>query len=562
MRENHAFWKSIALLFHPLSLLAMLLLLLNDHLFRLYWPSWWTGKLGDFAWLFFFPFAVAVMLSLLVPKRITHQARWVGLLAFGLVGIAFTLGKTLPGFHSLLVRWMEAGYGFPVSLRRDPTDLVALLSLAGSGWMWLRVPIPSSPPRRPACLLLPLAMLLTVANSAQPDPGVSCLIFSQDKLLACSAYECYSSSDGGHTWLPADFALRSGCPSGWNQTPEAGQVSDPLNPSIQYRYTPGGNIERSADGGQSWPVDDYLQPPTQAERMYYIKTHQGNASLSEVPLAALADPSSGNIFFAMGHEGVLVRHPDGSYTWEMVGVYGHVDQVPWRAVPALLTGEVLLAVLFGALGLITLAQRWHGSWIRLALGFLAWFGWSTILFVIPPALQEGPYGSLIAYFAISALAIMVLPLMLDAFFLAGTLSRKLLPFFLLVLVGGGSLFLFPYILWAYNILPNYYLAVVFAVLLGGGFLYTLYRRLGKLELNLGDLRLLYRNPAMRASDVLYLLGMGLVVVGIVLTGLFVVQILPAIGPFAIFIGVLLVVMSALTRRKAILEGRQNPPQED
>jgi hypothetical protein len=38
----------------------MAVLLLNDHLFRIHWPGWWTGKLGDFAWLFFFPFALAL----------------------------------------------------------------------------------------------------------------------------------------------------------------------------------------------------------------------------------------------------------------------------------------------------------------------------------------------------------------------------------------------------------------------------------------------------------------------------------------------------------------------
>jgi hypothetical protein len=29
-------------------------LLINDHLLREFWPSWWTGKIGDFAWLLFF----------------------------------------------------------------------------------------------------------------------------------------------------------------------------------------------------------------------------------------------------------------------------------------------------------------------------------------------------------------------------------------------------------------------------------------------------------------------------------------------------------------------------
>jgi hypothetical protein len=99
MTENLALKKALACISHPLSIGAVLLLVLNDHLLRHFWPSWWTGKLGDFAWLFFFPFITAAFLAWLLPARFRAHPQWVGGLAFTLVGLILFLAKTLPGFH-------------------------------------------------------------------------------------------------------------------------------------------------------------------------------------------------------------------------------------------------------------------------------------------------------------------------------------------------------------------------------------------------------------------------------------------------------------------------------
>lgn len=40
---------------HPITLAAVALLILNDHVFKAQWPSWWTGKLSDVAGLAMFP---------------------------------------------------------------------------------------------------------------------------------------------------------------------------------------------------------------------------------------------------------------------------------------------------------------------------------------------------------------------------------------------------------------------------------------------------------------------------------------------------------------------------
>ena len=82
--NNASFWKALHLLSHPASLIALSVLLLNDHLLRRIWPSWFTGKIGDFAWLFFAPFAAAAFLSWMVPLRGARRDKAVTVLAFGL----------------------------------------------------------------------------------------------------------------------------------------------------------------------------------------------------------------------------------------------------------------------------------------------------------------------------------------------------------------------------------------------------------------------------------------------------------------------------------------------
>ena len=142
--RNEALEKALFLLSRPASLGAMAVLLLNDHLLRRLWPSWWTGKLGDFAWLYFIPFAAAALLALLLPRRLGRREDLVGWLALGTIGGVFALAKTLPVFHAWLVPSIEALLGFPVGWQRDPTDLIALVSLAAAWVTWQRTlrPLP------------------------------------------------------------------------------------------------------------------------------------------------------------------------------------------------------------------------------------------------------------------------------------------------------------------------------------------------------------------------------------------------------------------------------------
>ena len=78
---------------HPLSLLSIFLLLVNDHILKMLFPSWITGKLSDLMGLFFFPFIITGFLSVILP-RLRHQPSVIGFLGFSSVIAWFILFKT------------------------------------------------------------------------------------------------------------------------------------------------------------------------------------------------------------------------------------------------------------------------------------------------------------------------------------------------------------------------------------------------------------------------------------------------------------------------------------
>jgi hypothetical protein len=205
--SNPVFWKAIRLLAHPAYILALATLLINDHLLRRLWPSWWTGKLGDFAWLFFMPFVAAALIALFAGRR--ARGRWVGALACLLVGGVFALAKTIPAAHAVVVGAASALFGFPVGWRRDPTDLIALVSVVAAWRLWdaderrrARSLAGNGAPHAAlrAVPMLAAAVVLTVANSPAPERGIVAVVPADDLLVACSTYGAYASTDRGMSW--------------------------------------------------------------------------------------------------------------------------------------------------------------------------------------------------------------------------------------------------------------------------------------------------------------------------------------------------------------------------
>lgn len=475
--DNSAFSKAIHILSRPITLGAIALLFINDHLLRQMWPSWWTGKLGDLAWLFFTPFALAALLAWLIPARIKRQDSVVGLLAFGLTGIMFALIKSLPEFHHVIVGAAERLFGFPIAIVQDPTDLIALIALPAGWRMWKK---PTNPPgafHTLGWMSLPLAALLTIANTVAPDQGITCLTFQDERVVASTAfYGAYASSDGGLSWRASERRDDCFSQSDSRWVPGPSSVADPANPNTLYRYSAGIVIEKSVDGGQTWQSEFQLTQNSEAEKAYYKKYHKGNPTVQPGPFAALADPRTGNIIFAMGNEGVLVRQANGSWVWVSVGDYRHLEFRQVGAFLSLLSGEMWLALGFALLLIGTCGLRLLRIWLRVMLG-IGWVLWGlTVMF--SPARVSG-YPEMLLPVLLIATAIFIIPTAVETAYRLSRISVQAFGRLIMYATAGLIAFLLPYVLWAINSLPNYTFAIVFALILSATLLLLAFRAMSK-----------------------------------------------------------------------------------
>jgi len=103
---------ALACLADPPTLIAIGLLLLNDHVLKAAVPSWWTGKLSDLAGLYFFPFLLLAALGLLegiCPRRFRSKKR------------AMTISLIVSG------AWFAALKATPVSNAWAVTSILSVL---------------------------------------------------------------------------------------------------------------------------------------------------------------------------------------------------------------------------------------------------------------------------------------------------------------------------------------------------------------------------------------------------------------------------------------------------
>ena len=389
-RRPHAalLHKALNLLVHPLTLLALAVLLVNDHVLRSLWPSALTGKLGDFAWLFFIPLVLTAMLALLVPDRGPVWARIVPVVSYVAVALLFGVAKTLPAGQQLVASLASRVFGFQVGWRLDPTDLIALASLGASAFLWAKTPEPRvepeprrAPPGSLGWIAVAAAALLTVANSPAPDPGIFCLEERAGEMDAYAGYATYRSTDGGLTWESLPNQPRGACPNPWaNASSPSLTTSDPSNERRQYRITPGEQIEYSEDGGASWQVIYKVPDVSEATAAAARRRLSSYAMVRPVPLDVKVDRATGNAVFAMGHSGVLVQEA-GSGAWRevAVGTYRPSSANGLSDYVGLLLGEILLGIAVAFLAFCTTATRLlvRGKALWIFVLVVAWMIWAA-----------------------------------------------------------------------------------------------------------------------------------------------------------------------------------------
>jgi hypothetical protein len=470
--RNPALTRSLCALSHPISRASVGVLLLNDHVLRRWWPSWITGKLGDVAWLAFFPLIMALVFALIVPARVKRRDQVVAGLAFGFTALLFALGKTVPAVHALIVAVLGAILHIPIGLRLDPTDLLALPAL-WIGWrVWWadRGVQPRAMPRR-GWAVLALGALATMGNSiaATPPEGITCLLQDENETITAMhsfGGEAYKSNDGGLTWRAFRFSPDwgeepvPGCPDAEHEG--AWQLVDPNNELVLYTFIPGERILRSDDGGQNW-IQEIGIKPSEAQSIYY-DTRQGWWTHAPAPIDAEIHHSTGNLVVAMGYEGVLIRDTDGDWRWVAVGIYHRERFSSIAATVSLLGIEILMAFTLAFLaitGLYLLVVNTHSKLIVPVLFII--FVW--MYFVLSaPALTYSIYAFLLVPIAWVLLAFSALLGVISLSHVDSFYNQTPREFWLTPLLA-GVIFLVPYILWVHGIIPLYWLANSLALVL-------------------------------------------------------------------------------------------------
>jgi hypothetical protein len=129
-------------LLHPISLLSIALLVVNDHVLKSSYPGLLTGKLSDVAGMIFFPLLLQAVYELLQrvwrgsftpSQRVLWAFAWLTALGFTLVKLT-SLGGELYTRGLYLLQWpvlsLSRGYWMPLSgrvlLTQDVTDVLAV----------------------------------------------------------------------------------------------------------------------------------------------------------------------------------------------------------------------------------------------------------------------------------------------------------------------------------------------------------------------------------------------------------------------------------------------------
>jgi hypothetical protein len=130
-------------LLHPIALLAIAMLVVNDHVLKRAVPGVVTGKLSDVAGMIFFPLFLQALYEVAAARGSFAPSRGVLLISIAATALVFAATKTLPFANELyrnglaLLQWpVRSLFAWravalrPVALVRDVTDLSAVPACA------------------------------------------------------------------------------------------------------------------------------------------------------------------------------------------------------------------------------------------------------------------------------------------------------------------------------------------------------------------------------------------------------------------------------------------------
>ena len=446
---------------HPVTLAALVVLLVNDLLFKALWPgAWIPGKLSDLAWMMFAPPVLAYVLSFVtfgrpLGQRAAFAAAYAGL---PLLYVAF---NTFAPVHDLVLHVLGFGGGDGPRSPLDPTDSIVIpFAMAAAVWVWRRPALEEQSIRtRLAYLGATAAALASVATSYGGDWGVDNVGRTASGALGTNIFGgFYESTDGGLTWTRTneDFI-----PLEKLQLMELGE-KDPAG------IFSGGSIRITNNAvlssGKVVYSFEYLRSGGNRWMQALDKRDIRDRVIATVPGDYFYDSQSGNLILAMGLQGVVVIAPDGTATQVAVGRYSPTDFSYWSktrtyfnstssAETAVYTGlAVLLTFSFAALAMInSAAPKYARGAIALAAAIAAFL--AIYVGVYPHVGGQSPgansgwdtFRSFVAF--MSGYGLIPLLMVMGGLAFARTSRRQLLAVVaasigMLLLIGIGALVLF------------------------------------------------------------------------------------------------------------------------
>ncbi|WP_433351553.1 hypothetical protein ACQP25_00740 [Microtetraspora malaysiensis] len=359
---------ALAWLGHPVTVLALAVLLLNDHVLKGLWPGPVTGKLSDVAGLVVAPPLATLLLRCPAP------------VAIALTGTLFTLVKaTAAGAEAASWLWSLL---IPSRVVADPTDLIALPAL-GLAWLAWRQAVRRPPVRLPhAVLVVPVAVFAVTATSAIPPApsAVSVAVNGTAVVVDVTDHQARASTDGGATWHP------------WTENRTYAPQSSACVPGEQahcYRIRPGLlGVEETTDGGNTWSTSWAVSSGRRhwLDRTYQNSDPQGLPSdlAASRALAVQAVPGGTGahiVVVANGPDGVAIR--DASGLWQRLGFVDDGGFSARAAAPLTNPGEqiddelwiaVLLAITVLLVGLVVDGFLARAPVAFGVAGLLLWIG--------------------------------------------------------------------------------------------------------------------------------------------------------------------------------------------
>lgn len=326
---------SVRALASPGFALALVVLVLNDHVLKTAYPGWITGKLSDVAGLVLAPLLLGVLLTVWrVPRPM--------LVAIVVVGLGFTLTKsTVAGAAAASDLWSLTG--IPTEMRADITDLLALPALYGA-WLVHRH-VASLPPGSPRAAvaqatgvaLLPVAVLATAATSCASDQGLENLTVFSGRFSPGPAGREERIGVSGDV-MAGDGSVASIRPRVVD-LPDEG-VRRQVNAACDddgtcWRIDPGvdyvPSVQMSTDGGTTWTRDLWVTPDERDAALVDVPLgcdEEPSARLRD--LVVLKDGTSVRVAVAASSAGMYVRTVGGRWTRLSLAEIGSIETVRLR----------------------------------------------------------------------------------------------------------------------------------------------------------------------------------------------------------------------------------------